>query len=544
MIVFDFGLSPSRRLLLQKRFAWAEFRDFLFDAYPPHVALARKTYAWKPIALAEVAFEIGGLVLWLDSGTIFKSKAISPVLRELEHYGVYSLKGQSPISQRCAPAVLTALQVPKEHLHLNERIAGVIGFDMRKAAVRKLVAEWRDQALNEALILPRAKGHNADQSLLSLLLFKYAERGEIGLGGGEADISSARPVTWISTRNWVSGRTPRWADPMVRLKYHLYKAVDQLLWRLKIWDATRLDGFNRSLWEHFTVMVAREGKIVAIPAPGSSYCADPFVWHRDGRDWLFVEEFDYRMGRAHISCVAFDHNLNASRPVPVLQPPWHLSFPLLFEVDGALLMMPESHSSRSLDLYVCDNFPYKWRLARRLLYDVDAVDTAIIRHAGRWWLISALLDDENGGRYLGIFSAEDLYSDVWEPHPVNSERLYAGAPFSSYRNAGNILRDGDDLLRPVQLNRDYYGESTGMMRIEILSQTEFRETPYAGAHPLMEIGRACSPHHYSECGHLQAWDVRDQAGYINRAPRRDKLGFLALPAAATRSVPELSAAPT
>jgi len=524
-VVFDLGLSEAHRELLQKTFPWAVFRKFAFEDFPAHVVPTTKIYAWKPIAVAQAAAEFGGLLFWLDSATVLKTSNISSVLDELERNGIYTLKGHAPISERCDPQVLKALRTPLEFLHLKERVSGVVGFDTRKPAVRELIAQWCDRALDPSLIPPRAEGNNPDQALLSLLLFERAERGDIALGDGEVDISSAWPVRWLSTRNWVTADTPTWADPFERLRHFAYKTADQLSWRIKHWDQTRLDGFNRSLWEHFTVLVSRGDKTVSIKGPKAGYYADPFVWSEDGRDYVFVEEYDYRVDRAHISCVALDGELNDAPPISVIKPGTHLSFPLIFEADGALYMLPESCATRSIDLYICDAFPHKWRLKKRLMYGVDAADTAVLKHDGRWWLVTALRE-AGGPRYLGIFSSEILLTTEWEAHPINEKRLYADQPNSSYRNAGNILRDAEGLLRPVQINRDYYGEYASVMRIETLTRTEYREVPYAGSHPFAEIARACAPHHYSEKGSLSAWDVRDHVGYLNRAPARDSNGRL------------------
>lgn len=528
-VVYDLGLDAKTLATLQRRFTWAEFRRFSFERHPPHVALERKTYAWKPLVIAEAMEAFGGRVLWLDSATIFKTKDLDEVLAGLARDGVYVLKGDAALAKRCDPLTLAALEVPLEFLDKRERPAGVIGLDTARPAVRALINEWCAHALIEAHIYPRIPQlpwHNPEQALLSILLFKHEAAGEIGLSDGEIDICSHHPVRWMSSRNKVPVWMPTWADLLPRLYYFFYKTGDRIWLRLQHWNKTRLDGFDRSLWEHFTVFVACRGQIARIQAPRFSYYADPFVWVKEGRVWLFVEEFQYGNALGRLCCVALGEGLRAGPPRPVLPMETHASFPLIFEIDGKTYMMPETSANRSVDLYVCEEFPHRWRLARRLFYGQDAADTAIVQHEGRWWLVTSLRDEGADPRYLAIFFSDDLFDGTWQPHPINAERRHANQPSSYPRNAGNIVRDGDTLLRVVQYNPNYYGESARVMKIELLTPTEFREVPYDGPHPFAAITRRCSPHHLSAHEDVIAWDVRDRAGYFNRAPARTADGAL------------------
>ena len=50
-IVWDLGLNSAQRELLVAGFPWAEFRAFDFPRHPPHVAVARNTYARSEVCL-------------------------------------------------------------------------------------------------------------------------------------------------------------------------------------------------------------------------------------------------------------------------------------------------------------------------------------------------------------------------------------------------------------------------------------------------------------------------------------------------------------
>ena len=98
--------------------------------------------------------------------------------------------------------------------------------------------------------------------------------------------------------------------------------------------------------------------LTPIVPPPDRFWADPFIWSRDGRCWVFVEElpFDTRIGR--ISVLELDDSLRPmGSSTPVLDEPRHLSYPYLFEYSGELFMVPESAGSGRIDCYRCVAFP-------------------------------------------------------------------------------------------------------------------------------------------------------------------------------------------
>jgi hypothetical protein len=227
IVVYDLGLEATTLARLRKRFPWAKFHQFDFAAYPPHVSPETQTYAWKPMVIAEAAAEIGGQLLWLDCAALFKRRDLEDVRAALARDGTYVLRGASALELRCNAFTLNVLNVPEADRKRPERPAGIIGLDVRRPAVRQLIAEWKTYALMQECIAQRTSGHNPEQALLSILLFKYERAGGLGLSRGEIDISSPAPVKWITTRNKVPNWVPVWADMAPRLYYFAYKTLDQ-----------------------------------------------------------------------------------------------------------------------------------------------------------------------------------------------------------------------------------------------------------------------------------------------------------------------------
>ena len=90
-----------------------------------------------------------------------------------------------------------------------------------------------------------------------------------------------------------------------------------------------------------------------VPAPRGSQLADPFVVEDNGRNWLFVEEMPAAAARAHLSVIELGNDGDFSEPVPVLEKPYHLSYPFVFRDQGEFFMLPETagnHTSSCIAL--------------------------------------------------------------------------------------------------------------------------------------------------------------------------------------------------
>lgn len=519
-IVYDLGLTAEDRAVLAGRFGWAAVRTFRFSDYPPHVALSAGSYAWKPLIIREVVRTAPGRVLWFDSATVLK-RPLDAVLAELGFQGFWGLRSQMPLEKKCDPRVMDALVVPPEARHFREYAAGAVGFDTRLPLGQELVEAWSDHALIPDHIVPPdyAPFHKHDQALLNCLLAKAAYEGRFEPADAEIDISSAAPYRGISTRNFVPAWVPLWADPAIRGYRAAIKAADRVYHRLRVLDDTWIDGFRRSRKEHFTVKIRRvsTGETVAIPSPDYGYYADPFIVVRDEHIWLFVEQFSFAMDRGNLMAIELDSRCGILSAVPLVFEPGfaaldcHASFPFVFQHGGDYYMIPETHERGSIDLFVCERWPDRWRLVRRLLWRLDATDSMVIQHQGLWYLLTSVKRDMPN-RQLEIYMAEDLLSGPFLPHPVNAKGLYGHARNGTGRNAGFLGRQPDgSLARLMQFSSRYYGEGLSPMRISGLSPDAFVEETAGEIDFFPDMGPGFASHHASRAGGLVVFDTRDRA---------------------------------
>jgi hypothetical protein len=267
--------------------------------------------------------------------------------------------------------------------------------------------------------------------------------------------------------------------------------------------------------EHFTVYFTEaEGQSVhRVRARPFSYYADPFVWHHDGTAWLFVEEFEYLKDRGRLCALQLARTGEAGEPRPILPLDGHASFPFLTELGGYVYMLPETCSQGTVDLFICEKFPDRWRLFRRLMSGIDAADTIIFEHAGYWWLITSVREPgQTPQRHMEIYFTQDPLNGRWTAHPINARRLYGQNSHGYGRNAGPIRRAGSKLLRLMQSNCEYYGQSIQLMQVEQLTPSDFLEEAFVGRDLAQDLVGRFSPHHMSFSNGAVAWDVRDRLG--------------------------------
>ncbi|QGM97313.1 glucosamine inositolphosphorylceramide transferase family protein [Methylocystis parvus] len=203
------------------------------------------------------------------------------------------------------------------------------------------------------------------------------------------------------------------------------------------------------------------------------YYADPFLFEKDGVVHVFCEEYPYATGKAVISWFPLDERgAPAQPPRVILEADCHLSYPLLFQRDGEIWMMPESSGSHSLAIYRADPFPEKWTLHSVLVEGFDISDATIFESDERWWITAATREDDGSSwDCLSLFVAESPFG-AWRRCGDGPVLIDATAA----RPAGNVFRRGDALWRPAQDCSAGYGSGLSLCRIEGVDERGLRQS--------------------------------------------------------------------
>lgn len=205
-----------------------------------------------------------------------------------------------------------------------------------------------------------------------------------------------------------------------------------------------------------------------LPDDGHHFYADPFPIEVAGRTYLFVEDFDHRVGRGVISVVPFDDDGPVGAPRPVLTRDVHLSYPFVLEADGQVWMIPETSGAATIELYRAAAFPDRWVREAVLVDDVVASDATVFVHGGRWWMTATVRRSGSYSDTLWLWFADALHGP-WKSHPGNPVLV----DIASARPGGRVVRRDGRLIRPVQDNRAGYGAALGLAEITRLDDSGF-----------------------------------------------------------------------
>jgi len=235
--------------------------------------------------------------------------------------------------------------------------------------------------------------------------------------------------------------------------------------------------------------------------PPRHFIADPFVISKCGRDFCFVEDFDYLKGRASVAVYELTSG-RSTRIGTALEEAFHLSFPYLFEYQGELFMCPETSENKDIRIYKCIGFPLRWKLEKVIMTHISAADSMLFEKNGRWWMFTNI-DPIGSGDHcseLFIFFSDSPFGN-WIPHPLNPVFVDA----SRARNGG-LVDDGTSLYRISQsqgFNR--YGKGSRINKIVELTESSYVETTISQITPSFPK-RLHGTHHLHSNRRITAFD--------------------------------------
>lgn len=232
------------------------------------------------------------------------------------------------------------------------------------------------------------------------------------------------------------------------------------------------------------------------------YWADPFIIKKENQYYVFIEEKLYATGLGRIACLTLDEQGNLHAHQPVLERPYHLSYPFIFDFQGQMYMLPETAGRRTIELYRCARFPDEWVLVKTLMTDIHAVDATLFEHRHKWWLFANV--KEEGGSSLDalyLFYAENPLTDKWTPHPRNP----VVHDLRSARPGGRIFARDGKLIRPSQDSSRRYGYALKFNRIAKLDENEYEEATESTFAP--RGSKFLATHTFNQAGGMTVLDA-------------------------------------
>jgi hypothetical protein len=240
----------------------------------------------------------------------------------------------------------------------------------------------------------------------------------------------------------------------------------RMLWRLDQWQIAYYFA------DEFGLRGVPSGPPRFLVPPRDRFWADPFAIEREGRYFIFFEEYSFRTRRGRIMAVEVFEHAAPGEPQLALERPYHLSYPFLLEWEGSLYMLPETAENGTVEIYRCEAFPARWQRHRVLLNDLSAYDATLWRGDDRWWMFVNVAEP-------GADSCDELHL-YWSPTPLGPWTAHRGNPVLSdarcARPAGPLFARDGKLYRPSQDCSPAYGHSVLINRVDALREDAYRET--------------------------------------------------------------------
>lgn len=187
--------------------------------------------------------------------------------------------------------------------------------------------------------------------------------------------------------------------------------------------------------------------------------ADPLLIEYQSKTVLFLEAFERKTGMGRIACAIID-NGEVGIPKVIIKENFHLSFPMIFEWNNVLYMMPETSTANKQVLYRCVEFPYRWEVATEILSGRQLVDIVVIgQNENEILFLGSECNRDND--LLSRFVIFSLYQDNGKFFACLKEEFNETQKFEwDSRNAGYPIQDGKNIIFPFQRSTEaIYGYS-------------------------------------------------------------------------------------
>ena len=283
------------------------------------------------------------------------------------------------------------------------------------------------------------------------------------------------------------------------------------------------------------------GPYKMLPGREGWWFADPLLCHRGGKRWLFAEAMDLSTGKGRLEVCELHDDGSIDGWRVALEEDFHLSFPMVFDWNGEVWMIPETGHDHSLRLYRCRVFPTKWELVQRFATDEELCDAILVNRRAE--ALTILCSETKPDNQLYVrYRRYTLCHAVQETAALplaEADTLPAAAPAGPFellpdetynlqhrdfdfvsRNAGPLCVLGEQVIHPTQVSTSVdYG-----VYLQFLARRGSSEVPLCAATPQnveitgLNAADVIGVHTYCRDDVLEVIDAR----YLARIPKPAK----------------------
>lgn len=183
--------------------------------------------------------------------------------------------------------------------------------------------------------------------------------------------------------------------------------------------------------------------------------ADPILFEKHGKTWLFVEAYNKEQHKGEIGVFEVNSDCSVCNYQTIITMDCHMSYPFVFSYQDNIYMIPESGADKKIYLYKAHEFPYKWEQIGVLCEGKAFRDTTVYTIANDLYMITYERTDNR--RLFHTYACHEYRLDI-ENCKAKLLETYPDEK-SLMRPAGLILYTSNGIIRNSQKCNRIYGES-------------------------------------------------------------------------------------
>ena len=200
--------------------------------------------------------------------------------------------------------------------------------------------------------------------------------------------------------------------------------------------------------------------------------ADPFLLSNEGILYVLFDLI-YIISRIGKICFGEIYEYKIKNIKTLLSSKNICLFHLFLEIkNNKIYMIPESHKTRSVDLYEFNKTNLTVNKVKTILNNVECVDTVIYYYNSLYWLFTTQRSKNRNFNDLYIYFSEDLINKEFKTHYNNPVLQNT----ETSRNAGPIFEENGLIYRVSQNCKISYGKNISLTKILKLNENEFKES--------------------------------------------------------------------
>lgn len=305
---------------------------------------------------------------------------------------------------------------------------------------------------------------------------------------------------------WGAPKVDTAGSPLQNIDFEVYKNIAQLVcFRLFKYRGRQDVWWIRLYKDDVEFENLADTPFYDVSPPPDRFWADPFIFKYEGKSWLFMEELPYSTDKGYISVCQINGDGTCTKPMPIIEEEWHLSYPFVFEWQGKLYLVPESSAAKTVDLYECIEFPYKWQKKKSLLSGMHFADNTLFCKDDLWWMFTSVTQDRrvHNRDELFLFYTDNPVDGEWKEHPQNP----VVSNSRTARPGGQVIQKDGRWFRISQDNSLRYGYGVVMSEINACDTQNYAESPAKQFHYSLSQSGIAGVHTYNRSGGWTAIDL-------------------------------------